>query len=318
MIYCTKCGGNIDKNWNHCPSCGEVASKKTVSNKKSVESPKPTTISKDAIPVVNGIPANSTKKIIPRARSFTSEENNSNKNFNKFLVVFFFSLGIMILVAFVTSNNNTGNLLEPESISASPEVRLASDVPWIDPVGSQDRYPPGIDNAGEFYGVLTDFQDIKCQRDSKASGIYSIPESLWSIGGYPLYANRYPREFFWGTSSEKLKVGLASMAWELANVENTVKYLNSKSRSADFKTWNNSFKKWASVGCQEPELPETEANKALMDFFYNYEMFFNWTREVFDQSAEESEAFAESLKPQCTEYPSTNPKYSIIKCTNLP
>jgi hypothetical protein len=317
MVYCTKCGGNIDKNWKHCPSCGQVVAKQTASIAKSTKPPKPTMISKDAIPVVNGIPTYSTKKRIPQSRSLTLEENYSNKKFNKLLAVFFSILGILVLVAVVQSNN-TSDLLEPESISASPVVRLASDVPWIDPVGSQSQYPPGIDDAGEFYGALNDFQSIKCQRNSKARGIDSIPESLWSINGYPIYANRYPKEFFWGTSSEKLKVGLASMASGLAQVENTVKYLNSKSRSADFKTWDKSFKKWASIACQEPELPEVEAYKVLMDFFYNYEMFFNWTREVFDQSDEESEAFAESLKPQCTEYPSTNPRYSIVKCTNLP
>lgn len=318
MVFCTKCGVEIDKDWKHCPSCGQVVTRKTVSNKKLTVSPKPIMISKDAIPVVNGVPTHSMKKSIPQSRSLTLEETKSNKKFNKVLIIVSSILGIMILVAFVTSNNKTGNLLEPESISASPEVRLASDVPWIDPVGSQDRYPPGIDNAGEFYGALNDFQYIKCQRNSKARGIDSIPESLWSINGYPIYANRYPKEFFWGTSSEKLKVGLASMASGLAQVENTVKYLNSKSRSADFKTWDKSFKKWASVGCQEPELLEVEANKALMDFFYNYEIFFNWTREVFDQSDEENAAYEESLKPQCTETKTNIPGYNIIKCTNLP
>lgn len=318
MDFCTKCGVEIDKDWKHCPSCGQVVTRKTVPNKKLARSPKPTIIAKNATPFVNGVPTHSAKKSIPQSESLTLKENNSNKKFNKFSVIYFSILGIMLLVAVVQSNNNTNDLLGPEGISASPEVRLASDVPWIDPVGSQSRYPPGIDNAGEFYGALNDFQSINCQRNSKARGIDSIPEQLWSIDGYPIYANRYPKEFFWGTSSEKLKVGLASMASGLAQVENTVKYLNSKSRSADFKTWDKSFKKWASVGCQEPELPEVEANKALMDFFYNYEMFFNWTREVFDQSKEEHAAYEESLKPQCTETKTNIPGYNIIKCTNLP
>ena len=67
-----------------------------------------------------------------------------------------------------------------------------------------------------------------------------------------------------------------------------------------------------------PSLTEVEANAVLMDFLDNYEEFFYWRNEVFDQSREESEAYAESLKPQCQEYPSNNPKYSIVKCTNLP
>ena len=224
----------------------------------------------------------------------------------------------IILTTFLLASCSQGSTSSSPSISASPKVRLASDVPWINPNGSQRIYPPGIDEPAEFYSILTDFQDIKCKRDSKGRGIYSVPESLWQIAGYPIYLNRYYQEFSWGTNNEKVIVSLASMASAIAELEDTVKYLESKSRSQDFRTWDSYFQKMAKAACQGPSLTEDEAYTVLMDFLGNYEEFFYWRNEVFDQSREEDEAFAESLKPQCQEYPSNNPKYTIVKCTNLP
>jgi hypothetical protein len=218
----------------------------------------------------------------------------------------------------LASCSTQGSTSSSPSVSASPKVRLASDVPWITPNGSQRIYPPGIDEEEKFYSVLTAFQDIKCKRDTRGRGIYSVPESIWSITGYPIYLNRYYQEFYWGTSNEKLRVALASMAWAIAEMEDTVRYLESKSRSRDLRTWDSYLQKMAKAACQGPLLTDDEANKVLMDFLGNYEEFFFWRNEVFDQSREEDEAFAESLKPQCQEYPSSNPKYSIVKCTNLP
>jgi hypothetical protein len=210
-----------------------------------------------------------------------------------------------------SSSNETGQSL----VSPSP-VRLASDVPWID-----KKTPSGIDNEERFKKVLQDFINVDCKRGI-GKEIYALPESHWGIEYYPLYLNRYPKEFFWGNSLDKVKVVLASLEMSLAMSESKINELDyaprKKSLKQDFRLWDKYSQKIARQVCQETGLSEEETNNLLLQMLFDYKKFAEWFKSVRSSYFNQMEEYELEGKPKCTEYPSDNPKYSIVKCTNLP
>jgi len=220
-----------------------------------------------------------------------------------------------VLISGCSSENSLSNEAGQPSPSASP-WRLASEVPWID-----KKTPRGIDNEEDFKKVLQDFINVDCKRGS-GKAIYALPESHWGIEYYPLYLNQYPREFFWGDSLQKVKVVLASLEMSLAMSEVDINRLDyaplKKSLKQDWQVWAKYGKKIAKQVCQETVLSEQEANKLLLQMLWDYKKFAVWYKYVIAAYVNQSEEYELARKPKCTEYPSDNPNYSIVKCTNLP
>lgn len=229
----------------------------------------------------------------------------------------FYAVTLILSVLLSGCSDSPDKSIEERSPSASASaVRLASEVPWI-------RYGElaQITTEERFNQVIQDFEKVGCKR-GKGEGIYALPESLWGSENYPLYLNRYPKEFFWGNNSEKIKVVLAALEMSLAMDKVTIKYLDDASlKSAlndSWQTWAKYSQRIAKQVCNTTISNEDESKALLLQMLWDFKTFDELSESIENYYSSEMEDFQDSLKPRCTEYPSDNPKYTVVKCTNLP
>jgi hypothetical protein len=227
-------------------------------------------------------------------------------------------ISLVLITSFISGCTGTNSLSnESSQPSVSPgAVRLASDVPWIDA-----NTPSAIKDEETFNKVLQDFEGVGCKR-ILGKGIYVVPRSHWHIEYYPLYLNRYPKEFYWGTNLEKLKVSIASLERSLAMSESEISGLDNaplkKSFKKDWQVWAKFSQKIAEQVCKKTSVSEYEAQKLLRQLLFAYNGFVEFHLSVLDSSENQRVEEEEASRPNCKEYPTDNPKFSIVKCTNLP
>lgn len=328
MVFCTKCGGEIDKDWKHCPSCGQIATKKTVSKRKSAESAKPTIIAKDAIPVVNGIPIHSTKQNILQAKSLNLEENDSNKNFNKFIMIFFSILGIVLLGIGLINNNSARNE------RAYQESKIKEEKDEIAQINAQINSERIQTDKRSFINSLSAFKYLNCKP-------YFTKGENWdmTLGGvegiekFPIeYIFNPKQKIEWesmGNSIDRTLITIASYELQLSPLYWSIFDIYKEEGMGGYKSmWNQNFNfldKMATKLCyqNEPSPQQLALVEESMLAISSWRLDFqSWIAEAKESRNRISEEISEYVKdmntPKCTETKTNIPGYNIIKCTNLP
>lgn len=210
------------------------------------------------------------------------------------------------------------------SIESSPSASSPPSVEEVPGIFRPELIMPGIRDKNDFYLVLSDFVSAGCKRNQKNEWPNDLPQSASKASSYVLYLKKYPETFSWGSTLEKIKVVLAGYESTLSYVQDNYKFLNEMKpfRLDDMRSgiriWSKYSKDLSSKVCTLESLPESESTELLQQLLFDYDAFYDWA--LFWNTAYQDyvDGELEAQKPQCKEYPSSNPKYTVVKCTNLP
>jgi hypothetical protein len=328
MAFCTKCGGEVDKNWKHCPSCGQAVLKKTAASSQSAPTPKAPTpkeirIQENAVPVIKGIPQ-SINRIDP-----SSQTNASAQAADPRRLTIIASVAIFVIILGIIFVNVRGSNVE----SAVPDEVPVEEVK-IDPAVEQAKI-----DKDNFYTSLTAFLDAGCKPEITRPG----PEfsdvmadmELPGVQGIDDFPEKYNQQFGfgavsvedWGTPIEKTLVVAAAYESKLSELYwDVFDLFRPQSELGKYKTkFNQYFNKADNVAkklCYKNGTPSESqlaaADKSLKALTDEWSGFTTWLEEVNARSQDLHAELDSYGKPVCTETPTNLPGYNIVKCTNLP
>jgi hypothetical protein len=325
MAFCTKCGDEVNKDWKHCPSCGQVVTKSTLSTKKSDVSPKSTFIAKDAKPAVNGIPAKSTKKVIPQDEALKLDESNSNKNFEKFVAVFVSLILGMVLIIGISSYN-----------SASAE-RALKESKIQEKKKEEEQAQAAIFQADKvsFVDSLLAFKNSNCKPKFSKGETWAMElDGVEGIGEFSTnYGFNPDRKIQWesmGNAVDRTLVVIASyqlklgdLYWDIFDI-----YKEMNEMGGYRSKWNQNFvflDKMAKKLCYQDEpspqqlIFAEESLLAISDWRFGFQSWYTEAKESSTRISQEyADYYEEMTTPKCTETKTNIPGYNIVKCTNLP
>jgi hypothetical protein len=328
MAFCTKCGGEVDKNWKHCPSCGQAVVKKIASSSSSsptskVPTPKEIRIQDNAVPVVKGIPQSS-KRIDSLSPAIAAADKADPKG--RTLIAFSI---ILVMILGIILGGNIGSDEESAVLDELPIEEVQ-----VDPAVEQAK----IDKAN-FYTSLTAFLDAGCKPEITKPG----PEfsdvmadmELPGVQGIDDFPEKYNRQVGfggvsvedWGTPIEKALVVTAAYESKLSGLYwDVFDLFRSQSELGKYKTKFNQYfnkadnvaKKLCYKNGQPSESQLDAADKSLAALTDEWGDFNSWYEEVNARSQDLHAELDSYGKPICTETPTNLPGYNIVKCTNLP
>lgn len=325
MAFCTKCGDRIEKDWKHCPSCGQVVVKKTLSTKKLSGSPKPIFLAKDAIPLINGVPSESIRKNLPQDKPLTLKDKNTDKKFLSFIGIFVFFIVIIILGIGISENNsNSAELARKELKAKQEETEIAQ--AFAEEIKT--------DKTNFMYSSPA-FRISNCKPQFYKSDDWAMKlDGVEGIEEFPTkYAFSSDRRIEWeamGNTVDRTLIVIAAYELKLSNLYwDIFDIYKEKDQMGGYKPkWNQYFNfldKMASKLCYQDEptpqqivLAEESLN-AISSWRFGFESWYAEARESSRRISEEISDYVKDLTtPKCTETKTNIPGYNIIKCTNLP
>ena len=326
MTFCTKCGDRIEKDWKHCPSCGQVVAKKTLSAKKLSGSPKPIVLAKDATPIINGVPPQSIRKNLSQDKSLNLNDKNPDKKFLSLVGVFVFFIVVIILGIGVSKNNsNSAELARQQLKVEEKEAEIAQ--AFAEEIKT---------DKGKVLYSAPAFRVSNCKPKFYKSDDWEMKlDRVVGIEEFPTkYAFNSDRKIEWesmGNSVDRTLVVIAAYELKLSELYwDIFDIYKEKDRMGGYKSeWNQYFNfldKMASKLCYQDEpspqqlvLAEESMNSISTAWRLGFE---SWHRLATEASRDISQEISDYVKdlttPKCTETKTNIPGYNIIKCTNLP
>ena len=328
MAFCTKCGGEINKSWKHCPVCGQATVQKSTSATKTPVVPKETPLAKDAIPVVKGVPGKEFKTTTSETSGSTDSGvfGSSEKKYMGMVGVGVFILILLIIGLSSGSSSEYEDYQAPQTVEVKvdPEVeKLETErrdfstslaaflAAGCKPVITKEKGDPWDDNW-----VMADMTV------EGVNGVYSFPTRYINQASMS-----QPKVDDWGNQVDKALIiaaayerVLAPLYWEIFGMWEEWGELG-KYR-AQFNRYLNKADGIAKKLCyQGTEPTSTQMNLAdryIQELTDDWVPFNNWVDEVWARESELSDELDYDTTPRCTETKTNNPNYNIVTCTNLP
>lgn len=325
MIFCTKCGVELQKSWKHCPSCGQASAKTNSNLKQNSKLPKASANSKAKEVQINDL---LNRDIQTKSSDNLNLDNSNKKLFG--IVASIVVLGIIVMALSSTSSSDYSEveMAQSQEISVDPEAEkleierkgFSTDLATFLSMGCK---PEITKKKGDF--LYNDIGDVVLANMSLYGIDYAYTFPARYINQVGLSA---PKVDDWGNQVDKTLIiaaayekRLAPLYFEIYDMWNKWSELGKYKSQFDayFKKVNGIATTLCYYGDPVPTDNQFKlADKYIKELSEGWLEFNDWVDKVWAREAELSEDLDYETTPRCTETKTNNPNYNIVTCTNLP